>query len=818
MTRWPGVLWAAAAWGVAAGAGSAAGATAQGESAWPPFEDVIQGDAIRGWRVWSGPEEVWAVKDGVLVCRPCDTGGWIGSTCQYADFIAEFEYLLPPGGNSGFNLRVPPGSGAGSPASRPSVAGIEVQLLDDGAPRHASLRPYQYTGSLYRLVAPTTRPQAPAGRWNRARIRAEGDRITVSINGLVVVDADALTVPELLNRPARGCIGLQNHHSGGSFRGIRVADLTADRMRRSAWWRQARFGMFIHWGVYAVLGRGEQIMRSGEIPAAEYDKLAPRFNPTAFDAAEWVDLARRAGQRYMVITAKHHDGLAMYDSKVTSWDVVDGTPFRRDPVAELAEACRDRGVGFGVYYSILDWHHPDYDPPPKWDPARRDRPGDFGRYLDFMRAQVRELCTGYGPLACMWWDGAWDHEKTPAGRAALGEINDLVRGLQPDILINNRAANPADFETPEQYIPPTGIYGRDGSPKLWENCVTLTAGKGSFAPHAWWGYDAHETEFKTPEFCIRMLADVASKGGNLLLNVGPTPEGRIRPEERRVLEAVGRWLEVHGQAIYGTTAGPFEYLPFFGRATVRDDVLYLIVFQWPADAVLEVPGLQNEVRAARLLGDERAELRVERDGEVTRVLLPARAPDPAASVVVLELDGRPRVAPVTIRPGRDGTVVLDAAAAQIRGGFGQKARLETDAAGVLIGSWTRDKDYATWTFEMPSAGVCEVFVEHAGAAAGAVLEVGVSRAAAGGAGSAPAMVDATSGGHAFEVPPPVSVLRVELSAQAAAVGRHALGRIEVPAGRLILVVRPVGLPEGRALMGLRRVELRSVPAAGGAGG
>jgi alpha-L-fucosidase len=426
---------------------------------------------------------------------------------------------------------------------------------------------------------------------------------------------------------------------------------------RMAWWRDARFGMFIHWGLYSVLAGewgeknryGEWIMNSAQIPLADYEQLLPRFNPTSFDADAWVRLAKQAGYRYIVITSKHHEGFCLFDSTLTEWDVM-STPYQRDIIKALADACRRHGMRFGVYYSIMDWHHPDYLPRRGWE-SRSTEGADFSRYLAYLRGQLKELLTNYGPLDIVWfdgqWEGTWTHE--------LGlETYRYVRELQPGIIVNNRvdkgggafqltvdASFAGDYGTPEQEVPPTGVPGVD-----WETCMTMN-------DH--WGYCRADDNWKSASELIRTLADVASKGGNLLLNVGPTPAGTIPPESVERLHATGSWLERNGAAIYGSQASPFPALPW-GRCTQKPSSdgttrLFLHVFDWPADGTLVVPALYNGVRGAFLLATgPSARLATRRRGADLVIAVPKAAPDPVDSVVVLDIKGRPDVGlPPTIQ-------------------------------------------------------------------------------------------------------------------------------------------------------------------------
>ncbi len=469
------------------------------------------------------------------------------------------------------------------------------------------------------------------------------------------------------------------------------------RDRRMAWWREAKFGMFIHWGIYSIPagewkgkripGIGEWIMHRAQIPVEEYEQLAKQFNPTKFDAKEWVRIAKSAGMKYIVITSKHHDGFCMFDSKLTTYDIVDATPFKRDVLKELADECHNQGIKICWYHSILDWHHPDYLPRRKWD-KRPTEGANFERYLSYMKGQLRELLTNYGEIGVLWFDGGWEHS---AEELHSEEIVAMVRKLQPNIIINNRARIPQDFDTPEQRIPATGIPGRD-----WETCMTM---------NNTWGYKYYDNNWKSVEDLIHKLVDIASKGGNFLLNVGPTSEGKIpEPSVERLL-AMGRWMRANGSSIYGTKASPFRSLPFDGRCTRKERRLYLHVFTWP-DKPIVLERLKSRVIGARLLATKMA-LKFTQEGDKLTIYLPPEPPDPIDSVIVLRL-AEPVAVDYSIHPAADGTITLLASEAAIHG---TAAKFETkyDKLGN-IGFWTNPEDWVSWEVSVRKLQRYEVVV------------------------------------------------------------------------------------------------------------
>jgi len=407
---------------------------------------------------------------------------------------------------------------------------------------------------------------------------------------------------------------------------------------RTRWFRDAKYGLFVHWGLYSIpagewKGRrtekiGEWIMNHEKIPVAEYEQLARQFNPTKFDAREWVRLARAAGMKYVVITSKHHDGFCLWDSAVTTYDVADATPFGRDPLQELSEACREQGLRFGVYHSIMDWHHPELAG--YWDAgkdaARKPDDPRVQKYVEEqLKPQLRELVAKYDP-DLLWFDGEW----VPWWSQRRGrEIEAYLVGLKSDIVINNRVGKrkttDGDYETPEQEIPAAAMGKR-----LWETCMTL---------NDTWGYKHFDQNWKQPDDVTRRLCDIAGKGGNFLLNVGPKADGTIPQESVRILEKSGEWVRANGEAVYGTAFAQVTSPLKWGSVTRKGDVYYAIVFDWPqGGGPLAVPVAGSISRARPLHGGE--DLTVTNTPAGVEITLPATKPSEPAAVIVLETAGR----------------------------------------------------------------------------------------------------------------------------------------------------------------------------------
>jgi alpha-L-fucosidase len=492
------------------------------------------------------------------------------------------------------------------------------------------------------------------------------------------------------------------------------SETAGERDVRMGWWREARFGMFIHFGLYSVAAghwEGKPVrwlsswnLHTTKAPLEDYVLLKDRFNPTQFDAERIVRLAKAAGMKYIVITTRHHEGFSLFDTKYSDYDVM-ATPLKRDLMKEMADACHRHNMRLGWYYSILDWYHPDYTPRRPGDNRPTDK-ADYGRYMEFMKHQLHELLSNYGKIDILWFDGSWD----PTFTNEMGqELYDYVRGLQPGIIINDRLGHgddcPGDFGTPEQYIPSTSPGG-----KGWETCMTI---------NDTWGFKSQDHNWKSTATLVQMLADCASKGGNFLLNIGPAPDGTVPQPSVDRLEEMGQWLAVNGRSIYGTKAGPYRR-PMPWGCTTREDLggdrvrLYLHVFSWPKDGRLVVPRLANTPLAAHLLADPSqkplAVAQQETEGEKTICIgVGPDAPSQYDSVVALDIEGQPQVLVFRVKPAADGSVELLARDADLNGLL---IRYDGQPGRDSIGRWTRAEDWVSWPVDIPKAGKYQVEITY----------------------------------------------------------------------------------------------------------
>jgi len=469
---------------------------------------------------------------------------------------------------------------------------------------------------------------------------------------------------------------------------------------RLQWWTEARFGMFIHWGIYTVPagewegreidGQGEWIMKRGKIPVRGYEELAAQFNPVNFDAERWVSIARNAGMKYITITAKHHDGFAMYGSKASPYNIVDATPFHRDPMKELAAACQRNGLKLSFYYSqTQDWHEPD-SVGNDWDFPNESAKNSERYYDQKVIPQVRELLSNYGPIGLIWFD-------TPGNMTVeqSQKLADLVHQLQPLCLVSGRVGHGlGDYDSVGDNQISVGTAKRP-----WETPVTI---------NDTWGFKKNDQNWKSAQVLIRQLATTSSRGGNYLLNVGPTSEGVIPQESVERLADVGKWMAANGESIYATSANPFPYQLPWGVITTKPGRLYLHVFQWPRTG-LTIYGIHSKVLKASLLANHAAlrfSQRESQAGELVslKLSLPAQAPDPNDSVIALEFAG-PAEVDSSLQQQPDGTIALPAYLSQLHKSPGSTAQL--DSRGVME-RWTKAQDWMEWNFKVNAAGVFDV--------------------------------------------------------------------------------------------------------------
>lgn len=505
-----------------------------------------------------------------------------------------------------------------------------------------------------------------------------------------------------------------------------ATETAAQHDARMKWFRDARFGMFIHFGLYseaAGVWDGKDVGFSsyfGFRNPLEWAPLLKKFDPKKFDADKIVLAAKAAGMKYLIITSKHHDGFCLFDSKYTDFDVMN-SPFGRDIIGELSKACQRHDMRFGFYYSIIDLHHKDYLPRPGFDP-RPAEGRDFERYVQFMKNQLRELLTNYGEIDVVWFDGEWESSWTH--ERAL-DMWDFIKKIQPNALINNRidkgragmqGMNTADhflgdFGTPEQEL----LKRNPGVD--WETCQTMNK-------HGNWGWRTNEANYYSSTELIRQVINCASMGGNMLLNIGPKGDGSIPAPQQERLTAIGKWMDANGDAIYQSSASPFKVAPDWGCSTTKGKTLFCHVFDFPTDGKLILPALEGDVIKAWAYADEnqkglptkrRADDKIEVD--VSTV-----SPDRAATVIALHFNTAPRTPPV--RPDANGALNLKASEAEIHGSA------TFDAKNKSIGSWVDDQTSVTWSALFNEPGQYQVEVTYGcapGNSGSYAVQVGNSR-------------------------------------------------------------------------------------------
>ncbi len=423
--------------------------------------------------------------------------------------------------------------------------------------------------------------------------------------------------------------------------------------RRTKWFVNDRLGMFIHWGLYAIPARGEWVRSEERISIEDYQVYFDEFNPTDYDPKQWARAAKNAGMKYAVLTSKHHDGFCLFDSAYTDYKSTN-TPCKRDLVKEYVEAFRAEGIKVGLYYSLIDWHHPDFPKygdrqhPMRDNKAFENQPYDFDKYLEYMHNQVRELCTNYGKIDIFWFDFSYDNLTGEAWRAT--ELVRMIRSYLPDVLIDNRlevsgegfgsllTQNPTeysgDFVSPEQVIPPMGIFDESGKRAVWESCITM---------NNHWGYAQKDKHFKSSEMLVKKLVECVSKGGNLLINVGPDAKGNIPSESLHILEGLGAWMHKNGDAIYGCGYADVPK-PDYGRVTQNGKKLYFHVMEAQVGYVPLYGVKPEEIKRLRLLADN-SELKIEKnwitnnypDLTFTSFGASPELPDPIDTVIEVEL-------------------------------------------------------------------------------------------------------------------------------------------------------------------------------------
>ncbi len=398
------------------------------------------------------------------------------------------------------------------------------------------------------------------------------------------------------------------------------------------WFQNAKFGMFIHWGVYSVLGDGEWVMNNRKIAIHEYENLPSFFNPIEYDPAEWVALAKAAGVKYITITSKHHDGFAMFDTKQSDWNIVKRTPYKKDALKMLADECHRQGIKLFFYHSQLDWHNTDYFPRGKTgSTAGRPQSGDWYKYLDYMDAQLRELLTNYGEIGGIWFDGMWDK---PDADWRLSRTYKLIHDLQPQALVgSNHHETPfpgEDFQMFEKDLPGQNTAGFNQTGVIsnelpLETCETINTA---------WGYNINDTRYKSTRDLIQYLVRAAGQNANFLLNIGPMPNGKIQPEFAERLKGIGTWLSQYGDSVYGTRGGPIGPRPW-GVTTQKSNKVYVHILNW-SDSSLLLPAFAHPVKSANFMKDgSKAEFTQNQYGVLLKI--PASVRNENDTIAVLEM-------------------------------------------------------------------------------------------------------------------------------------------------------------------------------------
>jgi alpha-L-fucosidase len=406
---------------------------------------------------------------------------------------------------------------------------------------------------------------------------------------------------------------------------------TAENLKAREWFQDAKFGLFIHWGVYSVLGDGEWVMNNRGIDKKSYEKLPAFFNPIKYDPKEWVEMAKAAGMKYITITSKHHDGFTMFDSKLTDWDIVDRTPYGKDVIRMLAEECRKQGIKLFFYHSQLDWYQENYYPLGNTGKTSgRPEKGDWNKYLDYMDGQLKELLTNYGEVGGIWFDGFWD-KKNADWR--LDRTYGLIHSLQPACLIGSNhhlAPFPGeDFQMFEKDLPGHNTTGFAGDSKVGniplETCETMNNA---------WGFNINDKEFKSVKTLIQYMVKAAGYNSNFLLNVGPMPDGRIQPEFIATLHEIGKWMDKNGETIYGTRGGPVSPKSW-GVSTIKGNKVYIHLLN-PEENNLLIPEFGKKVKNVTLYSGA-AKLKFKQDAFGITISVPKEVQDDTDTIIVIEI-------------------------------------------------------------------------------------------------------------------------------------------------------------------------------------